>query len=74
MSGLRDLALLILGGVLGYMVGKTGHLKLKVPTNFTTRFEEYYKTHTVELAVFGALVAIIIYLLATKPRGIKSRR
>jgi len=57
---------------LGYMVAKTGHLK--VPTNFTTRFEEYYKTHTVELAVFGALVAIIIYLLATKPRGIKSRR
>ena len=72
MSGLRDLALLILGGVLGYMVGKTG--RLKVPSNFTTRFEEYYRTHTVELAVLGALVAVIIYLLATRPRGVRSRR
>ncbi|MGC8834167.1 MAG: hypothetical protein ACP5R4_08935 [Armatimonadota bacterium] len=72
MSGLRDLALLILGGILGYMVGKTEHLK--IPNNLTTRFEEYYRTHTVELAVLGALTAVIIYLLATRPRGIKSRR
>lgn len=68
----NEIVALIVGLVAGYLLGTGG--KVKVPPDATARARSFYAAHSTEVLIWAALVAIILYLLATRPRGTKARR
>jgi hypothetical protein len=68
----RDIVLLLVGAAIGYIMAISGRLHL--PPDLFRRAEAYYRAHSIEVLIWGVLIAIILYLLAGRQKGAKGRR
>lgn len=79
----RDLALIVVGALVGYFYATMGRQRLAggmVPglpdaaSDLPTRVQRYYQTHTNEVIVGAILVAVILFLLMNGRGGGRKRR
>lgn len=72
-TAVRDLVLVAVGAGIGYIAALHG-AQMKRLSDLPKQAEQYYKGHTTEVVVWGILVAVIVYLLATRPRSSRGRK
>ncbi|MGQ9523287.1 MAG: hypothetical protein ACUVTZ_00465 [Armatimonadota bacterium] len=72
-SAVRDLLLVALGAAIGYVAAPQG-TRVRHLSDLPKRAEEYYRGHMTEVVVWGILVAVIVYLLTTRPRSSRGRK
>jgi len=72
-TAVRDLVLVAIGAGIGYLAALQS-AQVKHLSDLPKRAEEYYRAHSTEVVVWGLLVAVIVYLMATRPRSPRGRK